>query len=297
MIKKIAIVRKVNGKYKLYSRKKNPKTGKRRLLGTFDSLSEVKKREKQIQFFKSHNDDGMADDKETKTLKHLSDLASYLEEAGYIKASDKIFVAMECIDPSLAESDYMMDGISDYERNVGGKEPGAYYSGSAGDMPSLLSVDAPTLVGRIDMHNILKKLAQISEQLDSKGLYAEADVLDSIIKTAVSQSNLIRALKGDNSEKAMRALTEFISSLPYHASPDKELGMTRDEFREFANAIKSGKLDKARELYGVEKDTQNEGIMDLFEGHPELEEKLDNPFTGPDPIEEAYRKYYPGAIK
>ena len=47
------IIRKLpNGKYRLYSKKKNPKTGERRNLGTFDSLEAVKEHERDIQFFK-----------------------------------------------------------------------------------------------------------------------------------------------------------------------------------------------------------------------------------------------------
>jgi len=41
-----------SGKYRLYSRKKDPKTGKRRNLGTFDSLAAAKKHERAVQFFK-----------------------------------------------------------------------------------------------------------------------------------------------------------------------------------------------------------------------------------------------------
>jgi len=47
MIRKLA-----DGRYRLYSRKKDPKTGKRRNLGTFDSLAAAKKHEKAVQFFK-----------------------------------------------------------------------------------------------------------------------------------------------------------------------------------------------------------------------------------------------------
>ena len=41
-----------SGGYRLYSRKKNPKTGKRKNLGTFSSLAAAKKHEKAVQFFK-----------------------------------------------------------------------------------------------------------------------------------------------------------------------------------------------------------------------------------------------------
>jgi len=41
-----------SGEYRLYSLKKNPKTGKRRNLGTFRSLEAAKKHERAVQFFK-----------------------------------------------------------------------------------------------------------------------------------------------------------------------------------------------------------------------------------------------------
>ncbi|MEO8404003.1 MAG: hypothetical protein ABI480_05395 [Chitinophagaceae bacterium] len=43
-----------SGEYRIYSRKKNPKTGKRRNLGTFSSIEAAKKHEKAIQYFKHH---------------------------------------------------------------------------------------------------------------------------------------------------------------------------------------------------------------------------------------------------
>jgi hypothetical protein len=41
-----------SGKYRLYSRKKDPKTGKRRNLGTFDSRAAAVKHEREVQYFK-----------------------------------------------------------------------------------------------------------------------------------------------------------------------------------------------------------------------------------------------------
>ena len=41
-----------SGEYRLYSRKKNPKTGKRRNLGTFKTRAAAEKHEKAVQFFK-----------------------------------------------------------------------------------------------------------------------------------------------------------------------------------------------------------------------------------------------------
>lgn len=41
-----------NGQYRLDSRKKDPRTGKRRNLGTFRSLSAARRHEREIQVFK-----------------------------------------------------------------------------------------------------------------------------------------------------------------------------------------------------------------------------------------------------
>jgi len=41
-----------SGEYRLYSRKRNPRTGKRRNLGTFTTLSLAEKHERAVQYFK-----------------------------------------------------------------------------------------------------------------------------------------------------------------------------------------------------------------------------------------------------
>jgi hypothetical protein len=43
-----------SGEYRIYSRKVDPKTGKRRNLGTFRTLEAAKKHERAIQYFKHH---------------------------------------------------------------------------------------------------------------------------------------------------------------------------------------------------------------------------------------------------
>jgi hypothetical protein len=43
-----------SGQYRLYSRKINPHTGKRRNLGTFNSRAAAMKHERAVQFFKHH---------------------------------------------------------------------------------------------------------------------------------------------------------------------------------------------------------------------------------------------------
>ena len=49
---RVAMIRKIKSGYRLYSRKKNPKTGKRRNLGTFKTKAAAKKHEKAVQYFK-----------------------------------------------------------------------------------------------------------------------------------------------------------------------------------------------------------------------------------------------------
>ncbi len=48
MIRKLA-----SGQYRLYSRKLDPKTGKRRNLGTFANRELAEKHEREVQYFKS----------------------------------------------------------------------------------------------------------------------------------------------------------------------------------------------------------------------------------------------------
>lgn len=50
MIRKLA-----DGTYRLYSRKVDPKTGKRKNLGTFSSRAKAEKHERAVQFFKRHH--------------------------------------------------------------------------------------------------------------------------------------------------------------------------------------------------------------------------------------------------
>jgi hypothetical protein len=49
MIRKLS-----DGRFRLYSRKADPKSGKRRNLGTFSSLSAAQKHEREVQYFKRH---------------------------------------------------------------------------------------------------------------------------------------------------------------------------------------------------------------------------------------------------
>ena len=49
------MIRKIkSGEYRLYSRRKNPKTGRRRNLGTFLTRAAAEKHERAVQYFKRH---------------------------------------------------------------------------------------------------------------------------------------------------------------------------------------------------------------------------------------------------
>jgi hypothetical protein len=49
------VIRKLaSGQYRLYSRKKDPKTGKRRNLGTFKTRAAAQRHERAVQYFKRH---------------------------------------------------------------------------------------------------------------------------------------------------------------------------------------------------------------------------------------------------
>jgi hypothetical protein len=42
------------GEYRLYSRKTNPRTGRRRNLGTFSTRKAAERHEREVQYFKRH---------------------------------------------------------------------------------------------------------------------------------------------------------------------------------------------------------------------------------------------------
>ena len=55
MIPEGFMIRKLSsGQYRLYSRKKDPKTGRRKNLGTFGSRAAAEKHERAVQYFKHH---------------------------------------------------------------------------------------------------------------------------------------------------------------------------------------------------------------------------------------------------
>lgn len=172
---KISIIKRLpSGKYRLYSRKKD-KEGKRRNLGTFDSLEAAKKREKAVQFFKYHADDQNTRDKETKALSLISDVAKYLEEAGYVKQAGDMYAVMDSIDGKLDNEDNAADFIPDAQRNPNNQS----YMGGDGIAGGYTGLNA--------MANVLKKLIKTANSLDNKGQYKEADKIDNLIKILAEQ--------------------------------------------------------------------------------------------------------------
>jgi len=55
LLKSFVMIRKLkSGEYRIYSRKKDAKTNKRKNLGTFATIEAAKKHEREIQYFKHH---------------------------------------------------------------------------------------------------------------------------------------------------------------------------------------------------------------------------------------------------
>ena len=53
LLRSVMMIRKLkSGKYRLYSEKKDPRTGKRKNLGTFDTREAAQKHEREVEFFK-----------------------------------------------------------------------------------------------------------------------------------------------------------------------------------------------------------------------------------------------------
>jgi len=178
---KIAIIKKLpNGKYRLVSRKKD-KSGKRRNLGTFDSRAEAAKHEGDVNFFKSHSDDGECDDKETKALKQMSDIAGYLEESGMIDASDIIYRAMSAIDGGL-EDNAEDEGIPDNQK------------GYLGSMDYMMSGEQISGSQNLFSIPVGEKLASLANCLDQLGLYSEADEIDDMLQEMLSDDDTLEII-------------------------------------------------------------------------------------------------------
>jgi len=197
MLTKIAIIKKLKGgKYRLYSRKKD-KSGKRRNLGTFNSLSAAKKHEGQVQWFKHHADDGLADDKETKMLKGLSDIAAYLEEAGFIDKANLCYDMMATIDSSLEDDD---DDSKAYlpTKNIVEVKPSQYeaYEEYRGDnkftytLENGKEVDVREAQSPIIAREIIRNIAKVGHVR-----YSKIHSLERMLRRRISVSDVSKALE------------------------------------------------------------------------------------------------------
>ncbi len=191
MITKISFIKKLpSGQYRIYSKKKDPKTKKRRNLGTFSSLSGAKKHLQEVEYFKHHADDGKNEDRDTKILSKLSDIATFLEKAGYIKAADKIYFAMDAVDGSF---DYADDSIVSNTPDVQNALPGSMDYMMTGEV-------AGGMQGAFSIPEA-EKVASLANKLDGMGLHDEADELDDVLKEMLSDDADMHEIIGDLEEK------------------------------------------------------------------------------------------------
>lgn len=194
-MKKVAIIKKLkSGKYRIYSKKKD-KSGKRRNLGTFDTLSKAKEHERQIQYFKHNSDDGVfcEEDDRTKIINVFCDIAQYLHDNKFFDLSDKMYVL---INLSEEDSDNNFDGqtIPDAQSNV--DMISGIYDGSIGSMPSF-SMDQARVA--VDLAN----------SLDGSGFYKYANRVDDfILKIINNLEKIINKRKLNYSEKKKEILDE-----------------------------------------------------------------------------------------
>jgi hypothetical protein len=177
---KIAIIRRLpgSGRYRLYSKKKD-KSGRRKNLGTFDSLSAAQKHEGQVQFFKGQGaDDQYADDKHGKTLHDISRIAQYLERAGFIAHAKELYAVMDSIDGSLDDS---CDDIPDAQLNPENiNHTDAVWSDREYSPIDMAGVGQFGLPGPVTVA-FLQQLTKTAHEFDLKGLIEEADELDELL--------------------------------------------------------------------------------------------------------------------
>jgi len=112
---------------------------------------------------------------------------------------------------------------------------------------------------------MIHQLVKIANTLDARGHYDLANQITELVKTAASPSDLTRALKNDDRKGAHRALTNFISKVPYGSTPQQELGMTDDEYRDFVNYIRIGELRQARSMFGIGEKEEELTFAEMFE--------------------------------
>lgn len=116
---------------------------------------------------------------------------------------------------------------------------------------------------------MIKRLLKLANILDKKGFYEEANCLDKIASSMAARSALTKALKEDDNPAVLRAIDSLIRSVPAGSTPQQELGISDDKFRELTDAIQSVDFDKARSILGVGKNVKQSPIqINPFTGRP-----------------------------
>ena len=127
------IIRKSGDKYCLYSKKKNPKTGKSRNLGCYPSRGGAEKREREVQYFKrmgeekelhfSPNQTPSEADKVTR--KCISEVKPKLKKSHPDWSSDKIeAVASQICQETRVKQGAPLDHGEEWDKNLRKKRPG-----------------------------------------------------------------------------------------------------------------------------------------------------------------------------
>lgn len=99
--------------------------------------------------------------------------------------------------------------------------------------------------------------------------------LKPLLESMVTVNNLINALKTDDKQATNKALFNLIQAATGKAKPEQELGIGTAEFKALANSVRSGDLNKARMILGIEK-----GKSSLDTTEEPVDTNKINPFTG-----------------
>ena len=146
--------------------------------------------------------------KKKKIKKVLSDIAKFLEDAGFIDASSKIQCAIDMLD----DGDFLDDAITtrtpDVQHAVPGSMPVTMTGEVGGGMQSIFNVPEA------------EKIAALADELDQKGLHDEADELDSILKDIID---------GDEEDGEDDELLEIIKDLEETRDKKTKCKVEKDE--------------------------------------------------------------------
>ena len=104
--------------------------------------------------------------------KNLSDIAKFLEEAGFVDAAKNVNLAMDALDGAFA-ADSIVTNTPDVQNALPGSLPVEMTGEVAGGMQGAFSIPEA------------QKVAELANRLDQLGLYKEADELDQVLRDMV----------------------------------------------------------------------------------------------------------------